>query len=107
VGCSHFPSSFCSKIRAGGLRYFDKGISTNVPYTICVANGCVAATVADPGFVRSLESGRTLLLEGVNANVVTVTSTVPLDNFAEVARKNDLGGVRENLSSMPPEKFAD
>jgi invasion protein IalB len=64
----------------------DKGISTDVPYTICVANGCVAATVADPGFVRSLVSGRTLLLDGVNANVVTVTSTVPLDNFAEVYR---------------------
>jgi invasion protein IalB len=26
----------------------DKGSSMNVPYAICLANGCVAATVADP-----------------------------------------------------------
>jgi invasion protein IalB len=61
----------------------DKGTSVHVPYTICVANGCVAATVADPNFVRALESGRTLYLEGVNTNVVTVIASLPLDNFAK------------------------
>jgi len=61
----------------------DKGSSINVPYTICFANGCVAATVADPSFVGALESGRVLSLEGVNANVVTVISSLPLDNFAK------------------------
>src|SRR5215469_5016241 len=47
----------------------DNANSVNVPYTICFANGCVAATVADPSFVSAMESGRTLILEGVNANV--------------------------------------
>ena len=61
----------------------DKGNSINVPYTICIANGCVAATVSDPDFVSALESGRTLSLESVNANVVTVISSLPLDNFAK------------------------
>jgi invasion protein IalB len=61
----------------------DKGSSINVPYTICFANGCVAATVADPSFVGALESGRTLTLEGVNANVVTAISSLPLDKFAK------------------------
>jgi invasion protein IalB len=61
----------------------DKGSSINVPYTICLANGCVAATVADPSFVSALESGRVLSLDGVNANVVTVISSLPLDNFAK------------------------
>src|SRR5262249_21382431 len=62
----------------------DKGSSINVPYTICLANGCVAATVADPSFVSALEAGRMLSLEGVNANVVTVISSLPLDNFAKI-----------------------
>ena len=61
----------------------DKGTSMDVPYTICLANGCVAATVADPNFVSALESGRMLSLEAVNYNVVTVISALPLDTFAK------------------------
>ena len=61
----------------------DKGSSLDVPYTICMANGCVAAMVVDPSFVSALDTGRMLSLEGVNANVVTVISSLPLDNFAK------------------------
>jgi invasion protein IalB len=60
----------------------DKGISTHVPYTICLANGCVAATVADPSLVSAMESGRTLSLDAVNTNVLTVVAPLPLDNFS-------------------------
>jgi invasion protein IalB len=61
----------------------DKNSSMNIPYTICVANGCVAASVADASFVRALESGRMLSLEGVNANVVTAITVLPLDGFVK------------------------
>jgi len=61
----------------------DKGNSVDVPYTICMANGCVAATVADPSLVSALETGRMLALEGVNYDVVTVISSLPLDTFAK------------------------
>src|SRR5262245_10116804 len=61
----------------------DKDISMLVPYTICLANGCVAATVAEPKLLRDLEAGRTLSLEVVNSNVVTVIASLPLDNFAK------------------------
>ena len=60
----------------------DKGSSMHVPYTICLANGCVAGTVADPSFVLAMESGRTLSLDAVNTNVMTVIASLPLDNFA-------------------------
>ena len=60
----------------------DKDISMSVPYTICLANGCVAATVADPSFVRAMESGRVLSLDAVNTNVMTIVAPLPLDNFA-------------------------
>jgi invasion protein IalB len=61
----------------------DNGAAQNVPFTICLANGCVAATVAEPSFLRELESGRTLSLQAVNANIVTVIASLPLDNFAQ------------------------
>lgn len=61
----------------------DTGISMPVPYIVCLANGCVAGTVADPSFVRAMESGRMLSLDAVNTNVMTVVASLPLDNFAK------------------------
>ena len=60
----------------------DKGTSILVPYTICLANGCVAANVPEPKLLSELETGRTLSLEAVNSNVVTVIASLSLDNFA-------------------------
>jgi invasion protein IalB len=74
------PGSF---LQPGMKLTVDKNSSMNIPYTICVANGCVAASVADASFVRALESGRVLSLEGVNANVVTTITLLPLDGFAK------------------------
>ena len=38
-----------------------------VPYTICLANGCVAATVPEPTFLRELDTGKMLSLEVVRS----------------------------------------
>ena len=61
----------------------DKGTSLLVPYTICLANGCVAGTVPEPNFLRELETGRVLSLAVVNSNVVTVIASLSLDSFAK------------------------
>jgi len=61
----------------------DNGSSMQVPYSICFANGCVASTVAEPGFVLAMESGRTLSLDAVNTNVMTVIASLPLDTFVK------------------------
>src|SRR5215831_1297651 len=60
----------------------DNTASTLIPYTICLANGCVAATVAEPKLLGELETGRMLSLEVVNSDVVTVIASLSLDNFA-------------------------
>ena len=62
----------------------DNGTPLHVPYVICLANGCVAGTVAEPAFVRELEAGRILALEAVNPNVLTVVASLPLGDFAKV-----------------------
>ena len=64
----------------------DKSTSLLVPYTICLANGCVAATVPEPKFLGELDSGKMLSLAVVNSNVVNVIASLSLDNFAEVRR---------------------
>src|SRR6516162_8276537 len=46
----------------------DNTTSILVPYTICLANGCVAATVPEPQLLRELESGKMLSLGVVNSN---------------------------------------
>ena len=61
----------------------DKGAILHVPYTICLTNGCAAATVADTNFLQELASGRTLSIEAVNANIVTVIASLPLDSFEQ------------------------
>jgi invasion protein IalB len=66
-----------------GIRLtIDNGSSMLVPYTICLANGCVAATVPELAFLRELETGKMLSLAVVNSNVVTVIASLSLDNFA-------------------------
>ena len=69
-------------LRPGIRLTIDNGSSMLVPYTICLANGCVAATVPELTFLRDLETGKMLSLAVVNSNVVTVIASLSLDNFA-------------------------
>jgi len=62
----------------------DGGSPVQVPYVICLSNACVAGNVADPGFIRDLESGQKLVLEAVNPNILAVAATLPLGEFAKV-----------------------
>ena len=84
----------------------DKGTSLLAPYTICLANGCAAATVPEPNFIRELETGRTLSLAVVNSNVVTVIATLPLDNF-EKARQGVAAQIFEQKLEGNWERSAD
>lgn len=55
-----------------------------IPYVICLTNGCVAGGVANASFIHDLETGQMLALEAVNSNVVGVTTSLPLTEFAKV-----------------------
>jgi invasion protein IalB len=62
----------------------DRGSTMQIPYVICLTNGCVAGSVANAGLIHDLESGQMLALETVNSNVVGVINSLPLKEFAEV-----------------------
>jgi len=75
----------------------DGGSPVQVPYVICLSNACVAGNVADPGFVRDLESGEKLVLEAVNPNILTVTASLPLGEFAKVHQSPPIQVLEQNL----------
>jgi invasion protein IalB len=62
----------------------DQGPPHPVPYTWCLANNCIAATVADPKMIQEMCSGQTLRLVFVDLNLLELTTSLPLAQFASV-----------------------
>jgi len=78
------PGSF---LQPGIKLTVDKGAPMQIPYVICLTNGCVAGSVANAALIHDLESGQMLALETVNSNVVGVTNSIPLNEFAKVRQE--------------------
>jgi invasion protein IalB len=62
----------------------DQGKAYLVPYTWCLTNACIAGKVADPNMVQEMSSGQTLRLEFVDSNLLSLTTSLPLGQFAAV-----------------------
>jgi invasion protein IalB len=77
------PGSF---LQPGIKLTVDQGPPMQIPYVICLANGCVAGSVATANLIHDLEIGQMLVLETVNSNVVGVTNSLPLKDFGEAHR---------------------
>jgi invasion protein IalB len=71
-------------LQAGVKLSVDKGSPYPVPYTWCLANGCIAADVAAPKLIEEMTFGQTLVLEIVDANILSLMTAVPLAQFASV-----------------------
>jgi invasion protein IalB len=75
------PGSF---LQPGIRLTVDQGSPIQIPYVICLANGCVAGSVASASFIHDLETGQMLALETVNSNVLSVINSISLKDFADV-----------------------
>lgn len=62
----------------------DQGTPFHVPYNWCATNLCIAADVATPKTLKDMETGKALTLELVDSNLLALTTTVPLAQFASV-----------------------
>ena len=62
----------------------DQGKSYQVPWVWCLTNTCIAGDKADPGLVKEMESGEKLKLEVVDTNLLSVSTFLPLGQFASV-----------------------
>jgi invasion protein IalB len=62
----------------------DQGRPLRIPYSWCLTNACIAADIAPPAIIKEMESGKTLALEVVDSNLLALTTSVPLAQFASV-----------------------
>jgi len=62
----------------------DQGEPYRVPYTWCLTNACIAGTVANPPLIAEMNKGQALRLEFVDSNLLSLTTSVPLGQFAAV-----------------------
>jgi invasion protein IalB len=69
---------------AGVKLTIDQGMPHQAPYTWCLANACIAGNVADPKMVQEMDSGQRLRLEFVDSNLLSLTTALPLAQFASV-----------------------
>ena len=71
-------------LQAGVTLSVDQKEPYRIPYTWCLSNACIAARPADPKLLAEMESGQTLALEVVDSNILSVTTSIPLDRFGSV-----------------------
>jgi invasion protein IalB len=69
-------------LQAGVKLTVDQGRPYRIPYTWCLTNACIAADLADPRFIKEMETGQTLVLEVVDTNILSLTTSLPLRQFA-------------------------
>jgi invasion protein IalB len=62
----------------------DQGEPYRVPYTWCLTNACIAGTVANSPLIAEMNKGQMLRLEFVDSNLLSLTTSVPLGQFAAV-----------------------
>src|SRR5258707_15498726 len=71
-------------LQAGVKITIDQGTAYRIPYVWCLTNTCIAADLVDPGLLKEMETGQKLLLEVVDSSVLTVSTSLPLNQFATV-----------------------
>jgi invasion protein IalB len=73
-------------LQAGATLTIDQGEPFRIPYVWCFTNTCIAAERADPALVRQMETGEQLKLEVADTNLLRVSTTLPLGQFASVRK---------------------
>jgi invasion protein IalB len=64
----------------------DRGAAHKIPFTWCLTNTCIAGDLASTALLRELESGKRLAVEVVDTNLLAVTTSLPLTQFAAVRK---------------------
>ena len=73
-------------LQAGAKLTVDQGKPVQIPYVWCLTNTCIAGDRADPALIRQMETGKQLKLEVADTNLLSVSTMLPLDQFASVRK---------------------
>jgi invasion protein IalB len=71
-------------LEAGVRVAIGQGEAVNVPFAWCFSNTCVAAHAVGTAFIRQMRSEQIMTLKVVDSRISTVTTSLPLDQFAAV-----------------------
>ena len=69
---------------AGMKLTVDQGTPYQAPYNWSLTNACIAGNAAEPKMLQEMDSGQTLRLEFVDSNLLSLTTSLPLAQFASV-----------------------
>jgi invasion protein IalB len=69
-------------LQAGVKIRVDQGQQRQVPFVWCLTNTCIAAEAIASPSLQEMETGHTLLLEVIDSNVLSISTSLPLDRFA-------------------------
>ena len=73
-------------LQAGVKLTIDQGNPFEIPYVWCLTNTCIAGEPANPALIQQMEAGRQLKLEVADTNLLSVSTTLPLHQFATVRK---------------------
>jgi invasion protein IalB len=73
-------------LQAGAMLTVDQGEPFPIPYVWCLTNTCIAGDRADPALIRQMETGQQLKLEVADTNLLSVSTMLPLNQFASVRK---------------------
>jgi invasion protein IalB len=73
-------------VQAGAKLTVDKGSAYKIPFKFCLTNTCIAGDLAAPALLRAMEAGKSLTVEVVDTNMLAVTASLPLAQFAAVRK---------------------
>ena len=73
-------------LQAGAKLTVDQGKAVQIPYVWCLTNTCIAGDRANPTFIHQMETGQQLKLEVTDTNLLSVSTTLPLNQFASVRK---------------------
>ncbi|MBR1120977.1 invasion associated locus B family protein [Bradyrhizobium lablabi] len=73
-------------VRPGVKLTVDRGTAHTIPFNWCLTNTCIAGDAANPILLREMEAGKELTVEVVDTNMLAVTTSLPLVQFAAVRK---------------------
>ena len=73
-------------LQAAARLTVDQGKPFRIPFVWCLTNTCIAGDRANPALIRQMETGQQLKLEVADTNLLSVSTMLPLSQFASVRK---------------------
>jgi invasion protein IalB len=73
-------------LQSGARLSVDQGKPFEIPYVWCLSNTCIAGDKANPALIGQMEAGQQLKLEVTDTNLLSVSTLLPLAQFASVRK---------------------